>query len=248
MFLSGTIIGIGSELNTGADNHVHQTIQQWGNIDSEVLLLVFLPGLIFKDAYGLQVHIFRVALGQCVISAFPMVLAGTSLTALVAYYIFPFDWSFNLAMTFGSILSATDPVAVAALLQQVGAPPRLKTHIAGEALLNDGSAIVFFYIFSERYYAELGVVDFGEDIGFKEGVAVFFQKSLGAVAVGIFFAMVLLALLYLLDHKLSRENNIVQVSVVRLCCCMFACVLAPVVLKMLLVTDGCCGLSWLLRS
>ena len=60
-----------------------------------------------------------------------MVLAGTTLTALVAYYIFPYDWSFNLAMTFGSILSATDPVAVAALLDQVGAPPRLKIHIAG---------------------------------------------------------------------------------------------------------------------
>ena len=45
-----------------------------------------------------------------------MVLAGTTLTALVAYYIFPYGWSFSLAMTFGSILSATDPVAVAVLL------------------------------------------------------------------------------------------------------------------------------------
>lgn len=45
-------------------------------------------------------------------------------------------------MTFGSILSATDPVAVASLLEEVGAPPRLKVHIAGEALLNDGAAIV----------------------------------------------------------------------------------------------------------
>jgi len=46
------------------------------------------------------------------------------------------------AMTFGSILSATDPVAVASLLEEVGAPPRLKIHIGGEALLNDGAAIV----------------------------------------------------------------------------------------------------------
>jgi len=73
-----------------------------------------------------------------------MVLAGTALTALIAYYIFPYGWSFNLAMTFGAILSATDPVAVAALLEQVGAPPRLKVHIAGEALLNDGAAVSVF--------------------------------------------------------------------------------------------------------
>jgi len=48
-----------------------------------------------------------------------MVLAGTALTALVAFYIFPYNWSFNLAMTIGSILSATDPVAVSALLDEV---------------------------------------------------------------------------------------------------------------------------------
>jgi len=66
---------------------------------------------------------------QCLIYAFPLVLAGTTLTACVCYYIFPFDWSFSLAMTVGSILSATDPVAVAALLEEVGAPPRLKVHI-----------------------------------------------------------------------------------------------------------------------
>lgn len=39
--------------------------------------------------------------------AFPMVLAGAALTALYAFYLFPYGWSFNLAMTFGSILSAT---------------------------------------------------------------------------------------------------------------------------------------------
>ena len=44
-------------------------------------------------------------------------------------------------MTFGAILSATDPVAVSALLNELGAPPRLKIHISGESLLNDGSAI-----------------------------------------------------------------------------------------------------------
>jgi NhaP-type Na+/H+ or K+/H+ antiporter len=133
LFLIGTIMGIGEEaLNNST--HLNDTLSLWVGINSEVLLLVFLPGLIYKDSFTLDVHLFTMALLQCFIFAFPMVLAGTALTALVAYYIFPYDWSFNLAMTFGSILSATDPVSVAALMEQVGAPPLLRIHINGEAL------------------------------------------------------------------------------------------------------------------
>jgi hypothetical protein len=39
-------------------------------------------------------------------------------------------------MTFGSILSATDPVAVASLLEEVGAPPRLKVGKSFDMMIN----------------------------------------------------------------------------------------------------------------
>ena len=124
MFILGTMIGIGVSwnefVNPANENHIHQSVVLWQGINSEVLLLVFLPGLIFKDSLGQNVHLFDIALGQLLLFAFPMVLAGTVLTALVAFYILPYTWSFNLCMTFGSILSATDPVAVAALLEEVG--------------------------------------------------------------------------------------------------------------------------------
>ena len=48
---------------------------------------------------------------------------------------------------FGSIISATDPVAVVALLKQLGASKRLSTMIEGESLLNDGTAMVAFTVF-----------------------------------------------------------------------------------------------------
>ena len=95
MFLIGTIMGIAAAL-LKTDNQLHESIELWVAIDSEVLLLVFLPGLIFKDSIGMNVHLFQVALVQCLNFAFPMVLAGTALTALVAFYIFPYGWSFNL--------------------------------------------------------------------------------------------------------------------------------------------------------
>ena len=121
-----------------------------------------------------------------------------------------------------SILSATDPVAVSALLEAVGAPPRLKVHIAGESLLNDGSAIVFFTIFGlQLYLHELDEErlqqedeeDLGQEIDWPEGIKIFFRMSLGAVAIGSFFALGSLTLFALLDRRLNREENVVEVVV-----------------------------------
>jgi Sodium/hydrogen exchanger family len=110
MFGLGTIIGVATRTNSHTPNQLNISIEYfWMEIDSEVLLLTFLPGLIFSDSTSLNTHLFEKAFGQILLMAFPLVLAGTALSALVAYYIFPYGWSFNLAMTFGSILSATDP-------------------------------------------------------------------------------------------------------------------------------------------
>lgn len=210
-----TFIGIATARLDNDENLLHKSVREWWmNINSEVLLLTFLPGLVYKDASSLHVHLFGLALSQCLIFAFPMVLAGTFLTALVCYYILPYDdWSFSFCMTAGSILSATDPVAVAALLDTVGAPPRLKVHIAGESLLNDGSAIVFFTIFGLRLYlSELNVDGMGEDIDLAAGVKLFFRMSLGAVAIGMAFALVTVMLMAFLNRRLNHEENVVEVA------------------------------------
>jgi NhaP-type Na+/H+ or K+/H+ antiporter len=109
LFLFGTIAGIGTVRLMNEHDLAVSMKDFWIPINGEILLLIFLPGLVFKDASSLSIHLFQKSIGQCLIFAFPMVLAGTVLTALTAFYIFPYDWSFNLCMTFGSILSATDP-------------------------------------------------------------------------------------------------------------------------------------------
>lgn len=59
------------------------------------------------------------------------------------YFIFV---TFLLFVGLGSILSATDPVAVVALLKSAGASPKLTILIVGESLLNDGTAMVCMYV------------------------------------------------------------------------------------------------------
>jgi hypothetical protein len=56
MFLVGTFAGLGAVLSarkadtTETLDQLSTSILQWSNINSAVLLLVFLPGLIFRDA------------------------------------------------------------------------------------------------------------------------------------------------------------------------------------------------------
>ena len=56
------------------------------------------------------------------------------------------EFTFVSGLLYGSIASATDPVAVVCLLKELGASKRLSTMIEGESLLNDGTAMVAFLI------------------------------------------------------------------------------------------------------
>eukprot|EP01082_Thalassiosira_pseudonana_P012006 g10446.t1 g10446 contig4:1896035-1898632(+) len=210
MFITGAMMGYLALYTHG--NAVAETIRLWLGINGEVIILTFLPGLLFLDSYNINVYLFKKSFWQLVTFAFPMVLAGTTLTALVAYFVFPYGWSFDLCMTFGAILAATDPVAVAVLLNELGAPSRLKIHIAGESLMNDGSAVVFFHIFSSRFFHELGIEGFGEAIGWGRGFALFFRLSLGGACIGLAFGVGLVTLLFNFNRRLSKEENVIQVT------------------------------------
>jgi NhaP-type Na+/H+ or K+/H+ antiporter len=219
MFLLGVVMGFVSSpelfLRQDKNEYMRDTLLAWQGINSEVLLLVFLPGLIFKDALGQNPYLFAIGSGQLLIFAFPMVLAGTYLTACIGKYVFlRYEWSFSLCLTFGSILAATDPVAVAALLEEVGAPPRLTTHIAGESLLNDGAAIVFFSIFSKIFFNEIGITGSDEEINFGEGVKLFVQKAIGGSAIGLVAGGTIILCLSSLNRRFGKEENVVQVIAV----------------------------------
>jgi len=210
LFITGAMMGYYSDHSYG--NAIVESMKQWLGINGEVIILTFLPGLLFLDSYNINVHLFIQSFWQLVVFAFPMVLGGTYLTALVAYYFFPYGWSFDLCMTFGSILAATDPVAVAVLLNELGAPSRLKIHISGESLMNDGSAVVFYHIFSSRFFYELGIKGFGEAIGWARGFALFFRLAFGGACIGLAFGVGLVTILFNLNRRLSVEENVVQVT------------------------------------
>ena len=51
---------------------------------------------------------------------------------------FPYNWDWKTSLLLGALLGATDPVAVVALLKELGASKTMTTIIEGESLMNDG--------------------------------------------------------------------------------------------------------------
>lgn len=89
-------------------------------IDPHLMLYVFLPTLLFESAFVMDGHTFRKTIGQAMLLSGPGLALCSFLTALMARYIFTYNWSWVTSLMFGSILSATDPVAVVALLKELG--------------------------------------------------------------------------------------------------------------------------------
>ena len=123
------------------------------HIDPHLLMFTFLPVLLFESAFLLDIHAIKKSMGQILVLAIPGYLVSSVTTAVVVRYIFSYNWSWNVSMMVGAILSATDPVAVVALLKSSPGGKdihHLSVVIEGESLLNDGAAIVLFNIFQNN--------------------------------------------------------------------------------------------------
>jgi NhaP-type Na+/H+ or K+/H+ antiporter/CRP-like cAMP-binding protein len=119
-------------------------VKAWAEIDPELILFVFLPVLIFESGYSIDFHAFKRSFWQIFALAVPGLVIGALLTGAAFVGVFPYNWHWPEALLVGSILSATDPVAVVALLKELKASKHLETVIEGESLMNDGTAIIAF--------------------------------------------------------------------------------------------------------
>lgn len=112
-------------------------------INPELFLLVFIPPLLFGDAYGaskrellaLRGPILNLAIG---LVFFTIVGFGYALHWLVPSI--PLVVAFALA----AVLSPTDAVAVSSIVDKNLVPARLMHILEGESLLNDASGLVMF--------------------------------------------------------------------------------------------------------
>lgn len=119
-------------------------------INPHGILLILLPILIFESSYNAHLSVLRFNFIQVFLLAGPGVVITALLLAVALKPILGYtdaDLSWSEALILGFILGTTDPVAVVALLKELGAPLHINTLIENESLFNDGIAMVFFTIF-----------------------------------------------------------------------------------------------------
>ncbi|OAP15464.1 hypothetical protein AXX17_AT1G15290 [Arabidopsis thaliana] len=168
----------GTKHNLGKLGH---GIRIWNGINPDLLLAVFLPVLLFESSFSMDVHQIKRCMGQMVLLAGPGVLISTFCLGALIKLTFPYNWDWKTSLLLGGLLGATDPVAVVALLKELGASKKMTTLIDGESLMNDGVSVVVFQLFFKMVMGHNS--DWGSIIKFLV------QNSFGAVGIGLAFGI-----------------------------------------------------------
>lgn len=174
LLVVGIVLGCYAK-ELGVMGHAFWLLMQ---INPHGILMIFIPTIIFESAYNSDPFTIKRQIWQILILAVPGVVIGALLITFGFNYILGYyqELSIWAGLTFGAIICATDPVAVVALLKELGTPLKFNVLLEGESLLNDGTAMVFYIVFSSIYKAK-GVTMIGI-------VLKFIQLSVGGILLG----------------------------------------------------------------
>ena len=114
------------------------------HLSHDIILYIILPTLIFDAAVNIDSRMLVKNIMPVLALAVPGLIISTFFVGFGVAYFTPLH--LGVAMLFGALISATDPVAVIALFNEIGAPKRLTLLVDGESLFNDATAIVAFTI------------------------------------------------------------------------------------------------------
>ncbi|MFQ5546641.1 MAG: cation:proton antiporter, partial [Acidiferrobacterales bacterium] len=173
-------------------------------LSPDLVFFIFLPALIFESGFNLDARQLLKELGPVLVLAVPALVISTVVVGVGLSFL---GLELIIALLFGALISATDPVAVIALFRELGAPDRLTVLVEGESLLNDATAIVVFGIL-------LAVAVGGGGLSWSDADSVvieFVRVFIGGALVGGVLGLLVSELLY---HLRSGVSAVLTMSVV----------------------------------
>ncbi|GAA0432222.1 Na+/H+ antiporter [Acrocarpospora corrugata] len=161
------------------------------NLSPELVLLVFLPPLLYSAALDSSYLRLRELKRPIMLLSVGLVLFSALAIGLTAYLMIP-GLALAAALALGAIVAPPDAVAAAAIGRKLGLPRRLMTLLIGESLFNDATALTV-------YRVAVGVIA-GGSAGFLFGTGQF----LYAAGIGLLIGMVIA---YLAGWVLTRLTD-----------------------------------------
>src|SRR4051794_26604729 len=114
-------------------------------LDPEVVLVVFLPPLLWGASIFANFNDLRANLRGLTLSTVGLVLATMCAVAWAAHALIP-GMPWEAAFVLGAIVSPTDPLAAATIMGRLDAPRRMVSAVEGEGLFNDATALVAYRV------------------------------------------------------------------------------------------------------
>jgi len=151
MIIAGIVLGVLMKYQTHFD--VFEEEEIFADFNSTILNLVLLPVLMFSAGWSVRRKDF--------FSQFPYILlfatVGVAISTLVVAFLihnFTRVTQWRTALAFGTLISATDPVATLATYEKLKVEPLLNIMVFGESVINDAVAIVVFNVFNADDFME----------------------------------------------------------------------------------------------
>jgi CPA1 family monovalent cation:H+ antiporter len=112
-------------------------------LDPELVFVAFLPPLLYAAAFFTSLRELRANVKPISLLSIGLVLCTMVAVALVAHALVDgMPWAAAFAL--GAIVSPTDPIAATSIARRLGVGRRVVSIVEGEALINDGTALVAY--------------------------------------------------------------------------------------------------------